>query len=324
MKRAELKNMNVRTLLMGLALASLYQAPCRAFVVAPTARSTSSPCKALTAPQKIAQVCGQRRGGAGGCSMSAMHNALTLAAAAQAVVAMPHQAYSIYMGAMDANAVAVDMGTASLLYMLGKLTSKALMGESAQLKDDQAMFLARWGVLGLCDGLCTHHWYELLQSMVTVEMPSASLADKFTDGFVMAAVSSLVYTPVYSAVFLLLLTLLEGKSWQRAVERVRMDTQDLSLRTFKVWGPTNVMLFSLVPIQHRTAVSMLIHYVFLVGVALWDSSVRQQRGTSVAAGPEVAEVGSMREVLNLRAATCFVEPQLDLDKESPDLPGTEA
>ena len=103
-----------------------------------------------------------------------------------------------------------------------------------------------------------------------------------------------------------------------------MDTGDLAKRTFKVWAPTNVMLFTLVPIQLRTAVSMLIHYVFLVGVALWDSSVREQRGTSAAAGPEIAEVGSMREVLNLRAATCFVEQQLDLDNESPDLPGTEA
>ena len=269
-------------------------------------------------------VCRQRQGGAGGCSMSAMHDALALAEAAQAVVAMPHEAYSMYLGAMDANALAVDMGTASLLYMLGKLTSKAFGGETTQLKNNQALFLGRWGVLGLCDGLCTHYWYGLLQSMVTVAMPSGSHADKLTDGFAMATASSLVYTPAYSAVFLLLLTLLEGKSMERAVERVRMDTGDLAKRTFKVWAPTNVMLFTLVPIQLRTAVSMLIHYVFLVGVALWDSSVREQRGTSAAAGPEIAEVGSMREVLNLRAATCFVEQQLDLDNESPDLPGTEA
>ena len=255
--------------------------------------------------------------------MSTMHDALALAEAAQAVVAMPHEAYSMYLEAMDANALAVDTGTASLLYMLGKLTSMAFGGESTQLENNQALFLGRWGVLGLCDGLCTHYWYGLLQSMVTVAMPSAH-ADKLTDGFAMAAASSLVYTPAYSAVFLLLLTLLEGKSMERAVERVRMDTGDLAKRTFKVWAPTNVMLFTLVPIQLRTAVSMLIHYVFLVGVALWDSSVREQRGTSAAAGPEIAEVGSMREVLNLRAATCFVEQQLDLDNESPDLPGTEA
>ncbi|MGB1600446.1 MAG: Mpv17/PMP22 family protein, partial [Promethearchaeia archaeon] len=252
---------------------------------------------------KASAPCGQRRGGAGGCSMSAMHDAMTLAAAAQAVVAMPHEAYSIYMGALDANALAVDTGTASLLYMLGKLTSKAFGADSAQLKNDQVLFLARWGVLGLCDGLCTHHWYGLLQSMVNIAMPSAS---ELTAGFAMAAMSALVYTPAYSAAFLLLLTLLEGESWERAAKRVRLDTGDLAMRTFKVWGPTNVMLFTFVPLELRTAVSMLIHYVFLVGVAVWDSSVRAQRGTCAAAGPEVAEVGSMREVLNLRAATCFV------------------
>ena len=37
-----------------------------------------------------------------------------------------------------------------------------------------------------------------------------------------------------------------------------------------MWGPVNLLLFTVVPLQMRTVVSMCIHYFFLVGLALWD------------------------------------------------------
>jgi hypothetical protein len=247
---------------------------------------------------------------AGPTAMMLDLDAVTLA---DALSLVPRAAYSAYAGAagaidFDSNAVAVDTTIAAFLYALGKLTSVVL---SKDQESTDAVELARWGVLGVFDGLCTHHWYAFLQaSFENVD------ADVWAKGVGMTAVSSAFYTPVYCAAFLMLLTLLEAKGWDEAVKRARLDTWDLTMRTTKIWGPTNLALFTCVPLPVRTITSMGIHYLFLVGVALWDASVRSARVESAglsAAGPEVAEPGSASDLLSLRVATAYVPLAGDLD-----------
>ena len=239
---------------------------------------------------------------------------LYLAQAVGTIAEAPALAYSSYMGALDANALAVDTVTAATLYALGKATSAAISKKS---EGDMVRFLANWAMLGVVDGVCTHKWYGFIQGVA-----DEAQAGKIAEAVGMTLASSFLYTPAYCASFLLLLSLVEGKGWHTATERVRLDLGELFAKSTKVWGPTNLLLFGLVPLHLRTVVSMAIHYVFLVGLALWDAAVCDSRANSppvstAAAGPEGADAGSMSEILNLRVATAF---QPDLRTESPDLP----
>jgi hypothetical protein len=90
--------------------------------------------------------------------------------------------------------------------------------------------------------------------------------------------SSVLYTPVHCVYFLSLISLLEGRGWSGAVRRVKGDTFAMLWNATKVWGPVNLLLFGFVPLHMRTIVSMSIHYVFLVGLALWDAAGAFFRG----------------------------------------------
>ena len=280
--------------------------PCAAFAPSlsrmPAHRSLQSGCRQkLRAPSMVLD----------------LSTTLALAQTVNDVAAAPHAAYSWYLGALDTNAMVVDSATASFLYGLGKITSAAI---SKKKEPDMAKFIARWSALGVADGVCTHWWYGLLQGVADgVEM------DKGAEALAMTVASSTLYTPVYCAGFLVLLSLLEGKGWNGAMLRAKTDGEELFWKTTKVWGPTNALLFGLVPLHLRTIVSMGIHYVFLVGLALWDASLRDSRATMTASGPESADYANVGDA-QLRLATAFraVDSDLSLGGDAADLPAPDA
>lgn len=242
---------------------------------------------------------------------------LALAQVTNDILAAPGAAYSWYLGALDTDALAVDTATASALYALGVVTSSAI---SNKWEPDMTRHVAKWAALGVADGFCTHSWYGFIQGVAnSVEMPRAA------EALAMTVTSSTLYTPVYCTGFLVLLSLLEGKGVSGAVERTRLDFQELVWKTTKVWGPTNFLLFGLVPLHVRTAVSMGIHFVFLVGLALWDAAIRERRSMPSAVGPDTAEAGSASGVLQLKMATAFVPVESDLRGDAAtDLPTPDA
>jgi len=227
-----------------------------------------------------------------------MGTALALAQAVNDVIAVPGVVSSYYMGALDANAMAVDSATAAFLYALGVITSSAISGK---WEKNMVKHVSKWSALGVVDGVCTHSWYEVLQRAAD----SVAL-DKVPEAASMMLATSVLYTPLYCAGFLGLLSLLDGRGWRGAQERLRLDWSALLRKTLKVWMPVNVLLFGLVPLQARTIVSMGVHFLFLVVIALWDAAIRESRAQGTAAGPVLPDMGSANDVLNLKLATAFV------------------
>jgi len=101
----------------------------------------------------------------------------------------------------------------------------------------------------------------------------------------MNGVSSVFFTPTYCVGFLILLSLLEGKGARGAADRLQRDGGDLVAKSVQVWGMLNMPLFLLVPLHLRVMVSMGFHYIYLVGLALWDANTRK-----------AADAGSLSEV----------------------------
>jgi hypothetical protein len=162
---------------------------------------------------------------------------LALAQVTNDILAAPGAAYSWYLGALDTDALAVDTATASALYALGVVTSSAI---SNKWEPDMTRHVAKWAALGVADGFCTHSWYGFIQGVAnSVEMPRAA------EALAMTVTSSTLYTPVYCTGFLVLLSLLEGKGVSGAVERTRLDFQELVWKTTKVWGKFTLNLGAL-------------------------------------------------------------------------------
>mmetsp|Transcript_23223 Transcript_23223/g.37283 ORF Transcript_23223/g.37283 Transcript_23223/m.37283 type:complete len:340 (-) Transcript_23223:131-1150(-) len=219
------------------------------------------------------------------------------------ILALLALAWTGVLAGMQANPLVIDGFMAGILYALGKLTSSAISGQKQTMR-----WLLNWAVCGVVDGVCTHHWYHFIQSVADM-----TTYGTLTKALAMTATSNLLYTPIYCMGFLFLLSLLEGKGVEGAKTRIRVDTKTLVLNSLKVWGPTNVLLFAFVPLQIRTFVSMLIHYVFLVGLAVWDSRVNVNRTSAL--GPDTsynasADAGIQQQ---LRVATAFVPLDSELD-----------
>lgn len=202
-----------------------------------------------------------------------------------------------------ANPLVMDGFMAAVLYAAGKLTSSSISGQKQTMR-----WLFNWAVCGVVDGVCTHQWYHYLQALADLTTYST-----MTKALAMTATSNLLYTPIYCIGFLFLLSMLEGKGVAGAKTRIRLDIKPLFFNSFKVWGPTNVLLFAFVPLHIRTVVSMLIHYVFLVGLAVWDFRATANRTSAL--GPKTP-CNVSTDILyhqQLRAATAFIPIDSELD-----------
>ena len=89
----------------------------------------------------------------------------------------------------------VDAATAVILYLLGTLASGIITKEEVPPER-----LLRWMFFGTLDGLFTHEWYQ------AVDVLGSSLGgDGWGKPFVMIASDTLVYTPAYCLVFIVVM-----------------------------------------------------------------------------------------------------------------------
>merc|ERR1712216_214831 len=185
--------------------------------------------------------------------------------ASMALAALPALALQTAMASVRASPMLADCLFAGILYVLGKVTSSAIVGTREDLPS-----LSKWFICGLVDGWACHAWYAFL------EFKFRLIADRLQQTLVMNGLSAAFFTPAYCAGFLVLLSLLEGKGFRGAKARLARDFNSLSAKSIKVWGVANIPLFLFVPLHMRVVVSMGMHYVYLVGLALWDANARKQ------------------------------------------------
>merc|ERR1712216_331933 len=164
-----------------------------------------------------------------------------------------------YRASIAEHPIATDVGTAIVLYVLGKVTSDRINKQPWA----QKRVYVRWGIMGLLDGLFTGMWYRWLQ--VHVACPAE------TAGLLMAAVSTGLYTPVFSGGFIFTNAALSGSGLRDSVSAVRRDFWALTVAGIRTWGPMNVALFTFIPAHLRVAFSMVAHYFYIVMLATWMS-----------------------------------------------------
>jgi len=199
-----------------------------------------------------------------GIQQQSMLLGFSAAANPMALAALPVLAFNTAKTVIaSANPVVVDCIFAGLLYVLGKMTSSAFSGEQESLPS-----LAKWFTCGLVDGWACHAWYAMLQC-------TFGFLPVFQQMVFMNGLSSVFFTPAYCAGFLVLLSLLEFKGLNGAVDRVGRDWKELASKSVQVWGVLNIPLFLCVPLHLRVVFSMGLHYVYLVGLGVWDAKTRQ-------------------------------------------------
>jgi hypothetical protein len=174
------------------------------------------------------------------------------------LIVNPLQAYQTCIAM---HPITTDVVTAILLYILGKITSDAINEQPLA----QKRVLGRWGILGFMDGYFTGMWYRWLETVC------CGLG--LYSGPIMAAISTFIYTPLYSGGFIAMNAALSGVGPRAMMSRLRRDFVTVTRAGISTWGPLNVLIFSLIPVHLRVVVSMASHYVYLVFLAMWDSGL---------------------------------------------------
>jgi len=199
-----------------------------------------------------------------GIQQQSMLLGFSAAANPMALAALPVLAFNTAKTVIaSANPVVFDCIFAGLLYVLGKMTSNAFSGKQGSLPS-----LAKWFTCGLVDGWACHAWYAMLEF-------NFGFLPVFQQMVFMNGLSSVFFTPAYCACFLVLLSLLEFKGLSGALDRVGRDWKDLASKSVQVWGVLNIPLFLCVPLHLRVVFSMGLHYLYLVGLGVWDAKTRQ-------------------------------------------------
>jgi len=179
---------------------------------------------------------------------------------------LPRLAWVGYNNALGFNPLLVDAITTMFLYVLGQLTLSLLTS-----KMSSKSVMSRWAFFGMIDGVMTHKWYKVSEWIAMVLLPAGGHAAHvgiklfFTGAF---------YTPAYCLLFILVGAIWEGKRGEEVVQKFQNEAWPLLKGTVPLWTGLNVILFWWVPIKYRVLVAEVFHYVYLIGLAIWEAGTR--------------------------------------------------
>jgi protein Mpv17 len=259
--------------------------------LAPARQRTSHPARVLGAHVQHVTTPRARLGRRTSVQDASMLGFVLNPSAYMALVALPTVALNTVLSSVRSSPMLADCLFAGVLYVFGKVTSSAILGNREDLPS-----LTKWFVCGLVDGYACHAWYSFL------EFKFSFMADRLQQALIMNGLSAALFTPAYCAGFLALLSLLEGKGISGAKARLSRDFNSLSEKSIKVWGLANIPLFWLVPLHMRVVVSMGMHYVYLVGLALWDANARKAAQKTAWGSQQQSHTCNTQPGLNLALA----------------------
>jgi len=194
---------------------------------------------------------------------------------------LPRLAWVGYNSALGFNPLMVDAITTMFLYLLGQLTLSLFTG-----KMSSRSVLTRWAFFGVLDGVFTHGWYHIVEWISSTLAPGSSQGVNvgvkllFTGGF---------YTPGYCLLFILVGALWERKSVPEIRAKFRQEAWPLLKGTVPLWTGLNVILFWHVPIKYRVLICEIFHYIYLIGLAIWESGNRAKQQAIRAAEAKAAQ-----------------------------------
>jgi hypothetical protein len=177
------------------------------------------------------------------------------------------QVYQYFMGRYSFE---VDTLTGVVLYLLGKVTSDKITGHKTSSHD-----LKKWAAAGLMDGSFTHWWYK------TVNDLTVGVADEVSRTTLMVGTTSFMYSPIYSLMFVAIMAMADGHRGKDIVNKVKSDWVVMASATTFTWLLPNVMLFTCVAPKYRLLVSMVMNYIYLIGLALWESGNLARIGSAI-------------------------------------------
>eukprot|EP00281_Chroomonas_sp_CCMP1168_P022198 CAMPEP_0206235070 /NCGR_PEP_ID=MMETSP0047_2-20121206/12944_1 /ASSEMBLY_ACC=CAM_ASM_000192 /TAXON_ID=195065 /ORGANISM="Chroomonas mesostigmatica_cf, Strain CCMP1168" /LENGTH=373 /DNA_ID=CAMNT_0053659231 /DNA_START=32 /DNA_END=1153 /DNA_ORIENTATION=+ len=107
------------------------------------------------------------------------------------------------------------------------------------------------------------------EGLSTVVVPGAGLPRVG----VQLLMTSLFYTPLYCLLFVVTSAIWDGLGLKGIVEKVKTEGKTLIIGTVPTWTVINVFLFIWVSRTYRVLIAELFHYVYLIGLALWELSI---------------------------------------------------
>ncbi|KAL1460049.1 hypothetical protein WDU94_011989 [Cyamophila willieti] len=122
---------------------------------------------------------------------------------------------------------------------IGDLISQTFI-EGQNITDINPMRTLQYSVVGVVVGPTVGKWYQTLERMYGKQ---AVVKKVLTD--------QLIFSPVFIAVLVTSLNLLQGATWEAAVAKLRASYVDIILTGYQIWPLVQVVNFYFIPTQYR-------------------------------------------------------------------------
>mmetsp|Transcript_12494 Transcript_12494/g.22657 ORF Transcript_12494/g.22657 Transcript_12494/m.22657 type:complete len:254 (+) Transcript_12494:169-930(+) len=135
-------------------------------------------------------------------------------------------------------------------------------GKAMEGKTSRSIFVHNWlrtshvAITGMVySGPITHYWYQILESIVTVENRVLGLACRLL-------LDSIIFSPVTITGYFTVRTFLERKGLVTLRDKLQTKLKPALFAAWSFWPPVNIFNFSLVPLQFRVLYSNIMALVW--------------------------------------------------------------
>ena len=164
---------------------------------------------------------------------------------AKILARIPKDNWDNYMMALEQTPIQVKALTSGTVYVIGDILSQ-LIGKTSLGELDRVRTL-RSGMAGLLlHGPLSHQWYIISDNLFEYL--------KITDWwsvFPKVAVDQLFWGPIWNGTYVTFIGLLQSKKIQEVFEEVKSTCVPLMTSGFKLWIPTHLVTYGLIPQENR-------------------------------------------------------------------------
>lgn len=155
---------------------------------------------------------------------------------------IPLDNWSSYESSLNTQPVATKTTINVIIYLLGDWLSQTAFVKK-NLLDFDATRTLRNGLIGMFFGPLVHEYYEFSDRILPVEVGMNRIYKVFMD--------QTIYLSVKCSIYIVAVNMLNGESWESAVQNVKDKIAEIMFTAWKFWPLVHCVTYGVIPARHR-------------------------------------------------------------------------
>ncbi|KJE89309.1 peroxisomal membrane protein 2 [Capsaspora owczarzaki ATCC 30864] len=161
-----------------------------------------------------------------------------------------------YLGALQRRPMLTKAVSASVIASLGNVLSQRI--RNTPRVDYRS--IASYAIFGLCfNGPITHKFYEILERFSTPGKPPSRSRQ-----FIKLLGERFIFAPLFTLLFFIVVSLLEGKTWEETMHKVRTLYPGAVKMNLIVWTPAQFINLNYIPLQYRVLFANAVAFLWTI------------------------------------------------------------